>query len=127
MIIKYTKQHPVGIEKGTVQKVDSNFGNRMISEGYAEEAKQTDLDKFRKTIEDKKKKQLEALQKKNAEKVTAKKEPTAKQKDCGCNDKPKAEGEEECEECKKKAAAKKTVGAGTRKRTTKKTTTTKNK
>jgi len=126
MIIEFTKDHPAGITKGTVKELDAKFSQKMIDEGFAKESNQTDLDNFRKSLQDATQAKLVELQTKEAETLKAKQEAATiktKEEDCGCGDTPKEEGEEECEECKKKAAAKKTIGAGTRKRTTKKTTT----
>ena len=105
MIIKFIKDHPVGIQEGTVQEVNEKFGNRMISEGYAEEGTQTDLDEFRKSIEDAKKQSLAEFEAKQTEELKAKQEAEANvikttDSDCGCGQ--KHEGEGECEECANK-------------------------
>ena len=89
MIIKFIKDHPTGIQEGRVQEVSPKFGNRMISEGYAEEGTKTDLDEFRKSIEDAKKDSLAEFEAKQAEELKAKQEAEAntiktKDSDCGC-------------------------------------------
>jgi len=127
MIIEFIKHHPVGIQEGTIKELDAKFAQKMIDQGFANESNQTELDNFRKSLQDATKTKLANIQAQQAEQIKAKQDQEAaviktKDEDCGCGDKVKKEGEEECEDCKKKAAAKKTIGAGTRKkRTTKKT------
>jgi len=105
MIIKFIKDHPTGIQEGRVQEVSPKFGNRMISEGYAEEGTQTDLGEFRKSIEDAKKDSLAEFEAKQAEELKAKQEAEAntiktKDSDCGCGQ--NHEGEGKCEKCEAK-------------------------
>lgn len=76
----------------------------MISEGYAEEGTQTDLDEFRKNIEEEKKAKINQLIEKQAEELKAKQEAEANQiktkSGCGCGQ--KHEGETICPKCEKK-------------------------
>jgi len=127
MIIEFTKDHPVGIPKGSIKKVDNKLGERIISEGFAKESNEEAFEKIMSAAKEAEKKRIAELKENYTLEEKAKQDQEAaviktKDEDCGCGDKVKKEGEEECEDCKKKAAAKKTIGAGTRKkRTTKKT------
>jgi hypothetical protein len=111
MIIEFTKEHPAGIPKGSVKKVDNKLGERMVSEGFAIESTQEAFNKKVEALQEADKQKAIELEKINAkyEKERVKSLTVKTKKDCGCGDKVKEEGEE-CEECRKKELSAMTKG-----------------
>lgn len=100
MIIKFIKNHPAGIQKGTVQKADEKFAQRMIESNFAKKSTKKELDSYIKGIKDQEAERLKVLEEMRTEakklQQKAQQEAKAKEKDCGCGK------VADCEECKDK-------------------------
>jgi hypothetical protein len=94
MIIKFIKEHPTGIKKGSVHEVDEKFAERMIVCQFAKKSTKKELEAFKKSIKDKEQARLKALEEIQAEERKVRLEAIPKEKDCGCGGKA-----EDCEEC----------------------------
>lgn len=94
MIIKFIKNHQVGIAKGTVQDVAENFGQRMIDSEFSKKGTKKELEAFKKSIKDAEIERLKVLEEIRLEAQKAKLEAIKKPYDCGCSGKV-----EDCEEC----------------------------
>lgn len=94
MIIKFIKNHPVGIKEGTVQEVDERFAERMIESEFAKKSNKKGLEAFKKSIKDQEAERLKVLEEIRLEAQKAKLEAIKKPYDCGCGGKV-----EDCEEC----------------------------
>ena len=89
MIIKFIKEHEVGISKGTVTNVNETIALKFIANGYAEESDLKTLEDFQRAIHKDKLKIAKASMKsaekknkeRNSEKVVIKETPEEKPED----------------------------------------------
>ena len=61
MIVKFTKDHPIGIPKGTVKNIDNKLAERFIEAEYCKEATEKEHKAYLKKLNDAKVKALKAL------------------------------------------------------------------
>lgn len=61
MIVKFIKDHPIGIPKGTVKNIDNKLAERFIEAEYCKEATEKEYKAYLKKLADAKIKALKAL------------------------------------------------------------------
>ncbi len=61
MIVKFIKDHPIGIPKGTVKNIDNKLAERFIEAEYCKEATEKEHKAYLKKLADAKVKALKAL------------------------------------------------------------------
>ena len=94
MIVKFIKDHPIGIPKGTVKNIDNKLAERFIEAEYCKEATEKEHKAYLKKLNDAKVKALKELN-----------TPKAECKECKENKPSKTKTV--CKECEEKRLNKK--------------------
>ena len=97
MIVKFTKDHPIGIPKGTVKNIDNKLAQRFIESEYCKEATEKEHKAYLKKLADAKIKALKALKALNTPKTVCEE----------CEENKTSKTKTVCKECEEKRLNKK--------------------